>query len=74
MSKKHEHELTWGDVMWSWIKRGYPREEAAFRADNVMAQRERERASETRLNLTLADKEQALLHVTETARNTRNRA
>jgi hypothetical protein len=29
--KKHEQELTWGDVMWAWNKRGVPREEAVFR-------------------------------------------
>lgn len=50
MRKKHEQELTWSDVMWAWIKKGYPREEAAFRADNFMARRERERNSASPLS------------------------
>ena len=24
---------TWGDVFWRWLRKGVPREEAAFRAD-----------------------------------------
>ena len=42
-AKRHEQELSWGDVMWAWIKNGYPREEAAHRADLFMKRRERER-------------------------------
>jgi hypothetical protein len=41
--KKTEQELTWGDVMWAWIAKGVPREEAAHRADEFMRRRERER-------------------------------
>ena len=32
-AKRHEQELSWGDVMWAWVKKGYPREEAAHRAE-----------------------------------------
>lgn len=34
---------TWGDVFWSYVRRGYPREEAAFRADEWEKRKEIER-------------------------------
>ena len=42
--KKTEQSLTWSDVWTSWVKRGFPYEEAAFRADEFMRKRERERS------------------------------
>jgi hypothetical protein len=39
-------ELSWSDVMWARIKRGYPREEAAHQADEFMRRRYRERVRE----------------------------
>lgn len=38
---------TWADVWWAWVIRGYPREEAAFRADEWEKRRERERSGIT---------------------------
>jgi hypothetical protein len=45
-AKRREQELSWSDVMWAWIKRGYPREEAAHQADEFMRRRYRERVRE----------------------------
>ena len=47
--KKTEQELTWSDVWTSWIKRGYPYEEAAFQADEFMRRRYRERERDLQL-------------------------
>lgn len=49
--KKHEQDLTWGDVMWAWIKKGVPREEAVFQADEFMRRREKERFAPSRNDL-----------------------
>ena len=49
--KKTEQELSWGDVMWVWIKKGYPREEAIFQADEFMRRREKERLTKTKKRL-----------------------
>jgi hypothetical protein len=42
--KEEPRLATWGDVFWAWIIKGYPREEAAFRADEWEKRRERERS------------------------------
>lgn len=49
--KKHEQDLTWGDVMWAWIQKGVPREEAVFQADEFMRRREKERFAPARVCL-----------------------
>lgn len=45
-------ELTYRDVFWKWIKKGFPREEAIFQADNWEQQKIRkettDRAAETK--------------------------
>ena len=53
---KEEKKLSWGDVMWIWIKRGYPREEAIFQADEFMKRREKERFTESKKRLALIGK------------------
>lgn len=45
-AKRHEQKLSWGDVMWAWVKKGYPREEAAHRADLFMAKTIKEMQAE----------------------------
>lgn len=40
---KIEKIPTWSDIWTAWVKRGFPYDEAAFRADEAMRRRERER-------------------------------
>lgn len=43
---KHDGSPTYGDVVWLWLMRGVPREEALFQADEWEKRKKREEQEE----------------------------